>query len=122
MDMQSKLLDQNYLKTRLEELKEIKKGDVKYNIYESDRLFSKTIYIDFYIQGKDKWYKQYSIRISDHEIKCLQEQFIIDRNLTLTKGVKDKFMQLVKKTINRSKNRCFYIEMDKVSNEVQNNE
>lgn len=122
MDMQSKLLDQNYLKTRLEELKEIKKGDVKYNIYESDRLFSKTIYIDFYIQGKDKWYKQYSIRISDHEIKCPQEQFIIDRNLTLTKGVKNKFMELVKKTINRSKNRCFYIEMDKVSNEVQNNE
>lgn len=102
MEKQSKLLDKNYLSTRLREIKEIKRGEIKFSIYESDRTFSKSIYINFYTLHSDGyWYKQGQMRISDHEqANCpLKNQIIIDPDACLEKNTKQKFMKSIERCV-----------------------
>ena len=47
MDKQIKLLNKEYLATRIGEFKEIKRGEVVFKIKDSDRAFSKSIMLSF---------------------------------------------------------------------------
>lgn len=115
METQAKLLDKNYLATRIKEFKEIKRGDIRFEIYDSDRAFSNSVYITFFTYGGNKWYKQFTIRISDHYADSPHEQFIINTQLSLTKHIKEKFMKLVDKVIKHSHMRTFYKEVGKLA-------
>ena len=68
MDKQSKFLSKEYLETRLRDFSAIKKHELYFQIHESDRVLSKTLYIEFWAKDGDKNFKQQTIRISDHII------------------------------------------------------
>lgn len=124
MDKQIKFLSKQYLETRISELKEVRRKEVKFYIKESDRAFSKTLYIEFFCSsGKDKWYKQKTIRISDHLLTdCPHIQFIIEPDNFLTKKKKQQFMKILENAVKKSKTRQFYKELDKISTQGENNE
>lgn len=124
METQIKFLNKQYLETRIRELKQVRRKEVKFEIKESDRAFSKTLYIEFYCNaGKDKWFKQRTLRISDHLLPdCPHAQFIIEPNGFLTKKKKHQFITMLENTVKRSKERQFYIELDKISTRGENNE
>lgn len=105
MDTQSKLLNKQYLETRIRELKEIKTKELEFTIEESDRAFSKSLYINFWCKGKGiEHFKISTLRVSDHEQEvCPFTQFIVYPNNTLTKKKKAELMRLLEQTIRKGK-------------------
>lgn len=124
MDKQIKLLNKQYLETRIKELKEVKRNEIRFEIRESDRAFSRSLYIEFYCLGESgKWFKQKTIRISDHSITdCPHTQFIIEPNSVLSKGKKKQFLRTLEWAVKRSKTRQFKILLDKISTQGENDE
>ena len=105
MDKQIKLLNKEYLATRIGELKEIKRGEATFKIRNSDRVFSKSIYIEFWLpmSGTDKFYKGATLRISDHEQEnCMFEQIIINPEKPLTKKKKAELVRNLDATIKKA--------------------
>ena len=98
MEKQEKFLNKQYLETRVREVKEIRQGVVKFEITESDRLFSKTLYVNFYCFGeKGKWFKNHTLRVSDHNFEdCPHTQFIVEPTEDLTKNL--GFLELINTT------------------------
>lgn len=117
METQIKLLNKQYLDTRIREIKEIRRKEVLFSIEESDRAFSKTLYIRFYTMSSNgKVFKNHTLRISDHEQKdCPHSQFIINPDACLTKKKKEQFMKALEFAIRKAQIRHFYIEMNKIS-------
>lgn len=105
METQSKFLDKRYLETRLNEITEIKRGEMRYEIENSDRADSKSLYIMFFLlNGNSHWQKYATLRISDHEQKnCIFPQFIVAPNDIMTKKKKQKFIGAIKKSVARAK-------------------
>ena len=105
-DTQDKLLDKEYLKIRIEELPEIKRGEVLYSIEESDNLLSKTLYVSFFVPNlyrKNGQFKGATLRISDHKIDTVHTQYIISPDKPLLarhkKGLVGTFKQTIKKAL-----------------------
>jgi hypothetical protein len=48
METQAKLLNKDYLETRLRDLSVIRKKEFSFKIHESDRALSRTLYIEFW--------------------------------------------------------------------------
>ena len=105
MDTQSKLLNRQYLETRIRELKEIRAKELEFTIEESDRVFSRSLYINFWCKGKKfEHFKISTLRVSDHEqADCPFAQFIVYPNNALTKKKKAELMGLLQETIRRGK-------------------
>lgn len=105
METQSKFLSIPYLETRLNEISEIKRGEMRYEIENSDRADSKSLYIMFFmLNGNSRWQKYATLRISDHEQKnCIFPQFIVAPNDIMTKKKKQKFIGAIKKSVARAK-------------------
>ena len=105
MDTQSKLLNKQYLETKIRELKEIRTKELEFTIEESDRVFSKSLYINFWCKGKGiEHFKISTLRVSDHEQEnCPFIQFIVYPNNTLTKKKKAELMRLLQETIRKGK-------------------
>ena len=122
MDRQTKLLNKQYLETRLRELKEIRRKEITFDIEESDRAFSKSLYINFYIEGENgKVYKVSTLRISDHlSSKCPHTQFIIEPNNDLGKKKKTQFMKAVELVVKKARIRFFCKEMEKITKQIEN--
>ena len=58
METQSKFLSIPYLETRLKEIQEIKRGEMKYKIERSDRVNSNSLYITFSMLNRNfRWQK-----------------------------------------------------------------
>jgi hypothetical protein len=117
MDIQAKVLNKQYLETRIREIKEIKRKEIIFDIEESDRVFSKTLYVNFYCQGEDSWwFKGHTLRISDHfQENCPHSQFIINPSEWFTKKKKVQFMKTLENAVKKAKTRCFYKELKKLS-------
>lgn len=116
MDRQSKLLNKQYLETRLRELPEIRHKEIGFDIQESDRAFSNSIYINLYYKDNEKDWKCHTLRISDHLLeKCPHTQFIIEPNSELSKKIKSQFISTVKNCIRKALMRNFYKKLEKVS-------
>ena len=117
MDRQSKFLDKEYLETRLRDFSAIKKHELYFQIHESDRVLSKTLYIEFWVKDGGKNFKQRTIRISDHSIDCPHTQFIIDPYACLTKKKKQQFIRLVESAIKVSKKKNLYRKLENLQKE-----
>jgi GTP-dependent phosphoenolpyruvate carboxykinase len=119
METQIKFLNKQYLETRLREIREIKRKEIKFEIEESDRAFSKTLYVNFFCLGIDnKWFKNHTLRISDHSFAdCPHTQFIIEPNEYMTKKKKQQFIKSIELAIRKAKSRSFRLEMRNISRE-----
>lgn len=124
MEKQIKLLNKQYLETKLREIKEIKRKEVFWDIEESDRAFSKSIYINFYIENTNgsKW-KNHTLRISDHSlIDCPHSQFIIEPNDFLTKKKKSQFAKVLENAIKKAQTKHLFKSLEKISKGKKENE
>lgn len=119
MDTQSKLLNKQYLETRIRELKEIRTKELEFTIQESNRVFSKSLYISFWCKGKEiDHFKIATLRVSDHEQEdCPFIQFIVYPNNTLTKKKKAELMRLLEETIRKGKTNYVKKTIKKLTNE-----
>jgi hypothetical protein len=124
METQSKFLNKQYLETRLREIREIKRKEINFKIEESDRAFSKSLYVNFYCpSGNGKWFKNHTLRISDHPFEnCPHTQFIIDPSAFLTKKKKQQFIRALERSVRNAKTKHFYKEMENILKEDENNE
>lgn len=122
MDRQTKFFNKQYLETRLRELRKIKKKEIFFNIEESDRAFSKSLYINFYIpSSNEKKFKSHTLRISDHALEnCVHSQFIVEPNDYLTKKKKAQFTRILELAVKRAKIKQVYKELNKISREIEN--
>ena len=122
MEKQSKFFEKQYLETRLRELKEVKKKEIFFDIEESDRVFSNSLYINFYTTAVGgKKFKNHTLRISDHfQVDCPHTQFIIEPNCVLIKKKKAQFIRAVETAIRKAQTKHFYKEMNKISKEIAN--
>lgn len=117
MELQSKLLDKEYIKTRLQEIPEIKRKEVSVKFSNSDRPNSISLYIEFWVNGHNTeyGYKNKTIRVSDHRIDTPHTQFIIDPNDELTKKKKSLFMRTLEKGVKMALERSFYKKLSNLS-------
>ena len=124
METQSKFLNKQYLETRLREIREIKLKEITFDIEESDRAFSKSLYVNLYCpSGNGKWFKNHTLRISDHSFKdCLHTQFIIEPSAFLTKKKKQQFVRALETSVRKAKTKHFYKEMKNISGGDVNDE
>lgn len=114
MEKEIKFLNKQYLQTRLNEIKEIKRKEVFYEITDSDRAFSKSIYISFFIQNGNRLFKNHTLRISDHVIDCPHSQFIIEPETILCKKRKAQFMRALEGSVQKALKHNFYKQFDKI--------
>lgn len=113
METQSKFLNKEYLETRLRDFSAFKKHELTFRIHESDRTFSKTLYIEFWAVDGEKHYKQKTLRISDHLLAdCPHIQFIIEPQDCLTKKKKQKFVRVIEDVISLSKHKSLYHKLE----------
>ena len=124
METQIKFLNKKYLDIRLNEHKEIKSKEVFYVIEESDRAFSKSLYINFYCHSyNEKKFKGHTLRISDHLLNdCPHSQFIIEPEMPMTKNKKEQFVKAIKTAIRKAKSKHFYRELNNISVGEMNDE
>lgn len=122
MDTQSKLLNKQYLETRIRELKEIRIKELEFTIEESDRVFSRSLYINFWCKGKGvEYFKISTLRVSDHEQKiCPFTQFIVYPNNTLTKKKKAELMRLLQETVKKGKTNFVKKTINRLTKEKEN--
>lgn len=104
MQQQIKLLNKAYIETQLADIKEIKRKEVGYSIEESDRTFSKTLYVTFHWQTlQGFWFNGVTVRISDHLNKNnRQVQFIVEPNDALTKKVKERLRRTLQNAVKKT--------------------
>ena len=104
METEEKFLNKDYIKIRVNELNSIKNGTYFYEIEESDRANSNSIYVTFYkrltngmkIKGK-------TLRISDHKGKDPNVlDFLVKPAKELTKGRKVSFGEMLRGLEKRS--------------------
>lgn len=100
MDKQLKLFNKEYVESQVRQVKEVRHKQLKFKITESDRAFSKSIYVNFYWQSIDKvWLKGCALRISDHIIdKDLHKTFLIKPENFLDIKTKMKFARALELT------------------------
>lgn len=101
MDYESKFLDKNYLATRLRDFKDIKNGNVTFDIYESDRAESASLYVRFFVNG----FNRHTLRVSDHTCTTPHTQFIVCQTDILSKKKKEQFVKLVESSIRKAKSK-----------------
>ena len=58
METQAKLLNKDYLETRLRDLSVIRKKEFSFKIHESDRALSRTLYIEFWKKEGENYHFQ----------------------------------------------------------------
>ena len=122
METESRFLDENYIRVRLDELKEIRNREYSYTISRSNRENSKSIYVRFdrkYIyNGEEHFFGGSQVRISDHPIQSENNpslvQFIVDEKTPLSKGRKAQFMNAFKEGLRRTKRRNFLRDLSKL--------
>jgi len=105
MELENKLLDENYISTRLNEIREIRKGEVRYEIVRSNREYSNTLYVYFLTMvAPNQWWRQNKVRISDHISKTTDirsgKQFIVKPDQILNKKRKALLMRTFENSIN----------------------
>lgn len=107
METQSRLLNKDYLETRLRDIGAIRRKELTFQIHESDRALSKTLYIEFWEKDGEKNIKLKTIRVSDHlqEENCPHIQFIVKPYDFLTKKKKQQFIKTVERAIRSAQRR-----------------
>lgn len=100
MDTQIKLLNKDYIESQAGQLKEVRQKLLKVKFEETDRAFSRSIYVIFYVRApKGYWRRGCGLRISDHLLADdPHTTFLIKPNKVLDKKTKKKFIHALEVT------------------------
>ena len=116
MDKQSRLLDPEYISIRIQELKPIRRNELKFRLENSNRTYSNSIYVIFYSQTKDFHYKAHTLRISDHpQLHCVHSEFIVKPDEDLTKKKKEQFMRALELASKKALEKEMYCNLNKIT-------
>lgn len=115
MEKQNKFLDKKYIENRLDLIKEIHTGQIHYSIEESNRVMSKSLYVNFYCGGT----RCHTLRISDHTLpSCVHTQFIVEPFENATKKKRLQFAKLVDSCIQKAMKKYYYTVIRKMEEKV----
>lgn len=122
MAKQNKFFEKEYVETILRDFKPIKSKEISFQIYDSDRSYSKSMYIGFWHHIKDiGWRKLATLRVSDHIDKnCIHPQFIVDLSKVLTKKKVELFKRTINNCIKRCKHKVLQLNINKISRMFDN--
>lgn len=95
METQIKLFNKAYVESQVRQVKEVRHKELRFTIEESDRAFSRTLYVSFWYCSIDKtWLKGCTLRISDHLLQNdVHTTFLVKPLNWLDKKTKQKFMR-----------------------------
>lgn len=95
METQIKLLNKDYVESQVRQVKEVRDKQLRFEIDESDRTFSRSIYVNFYWCSVDNaWLKGCTLRISNHLLpNNIHTTFLVKPDNLLDKKTKQKFMR-----------------------------
>lgn len=115
MDTQMKLFDEAYVESQVRQVKEVRQKKIDFEIYKSDRVFSRTIYVNFICNAVDgTLLKGCTLRISDHLLPNeIHRTFLVKPDNFLDKKTKEKFRKAleltasdtIKKTVRKNLNK-----------------
>lgn len=120
--LESEFLKPDFLEKILQEFPELVNGHLKYEIYGSNRKWSRTIYIKFFmplnynhrIEGK-------TLRISNHRHKKnVHKQFIIDTEAEIVGHRMDVFKRTVQNCINETRQKILYFSFKRINKNGNN--
>lgn len=126
METELKLLDKNYIETRIGEFKEIRSKQVAYKIEDSNRENSASVYVRFYIVNKkgdgESYFGGTTVRISDHPLSAERlntnssyKQFIVKPNMVLCKKRKAMFVKVLENAIKETFKTSFRLTLKNLS-------
>lgn len=120
IETEMKFLDKDYIEAKLKEIPKIENHRVSYHIKESDRSYSKTIYINFYIKIKGVWLKEHTLRISDHLVpRTHYPTFLIKPSKQLTPKRKQQFVKVLENAVEWTCVKHFKFAMRSVQKEIK---
>lgn len=99
MDYQSKFLDKSFVFNRVSANADIRKGAVQFKLDASPRPNSKTLYVEFWING----YRYNTMRISDHKANTPYATFFVIPDAPMTAQKKKMFDRTVANAIEKCK-------------------
>ncbi len=115
MDTQMKLFDEAYVESQVRQVKEVRQKKIDFEIYKSNRVFSRTIYVNFICNAVDgTLLKGCTLRISDHLLPNeIYRTFLVKPDNFLDKKTKEKFRKAleltasdtIKKTVRKNLNK-----------------
>lgn len=125
METELKFLDENYIETRVREIKEVRTKQVAYKIEHSNNQDSSSIYIRFYIINKkgdeEKYFGGTTVRISDHVLSAERlnanssyKQFIVKPEMVLCKKRKAMFMKVLENAVKLTFRTSFNIHLSHI--------
>lgn len=118
---ESEFLNPQFLINVLNEFPEIVNGHIKYEIYGSNRKWSRTVYIRFTVPIS---YKNYvngrTLRISNHRHKKnVHKQFIIDPDAEIVGHKMDVFKRTVQNCIKETRQKTLYYLFKRINQEKE---
>ena len=122
METQSKLLEEQYISTRLQEFKEIKRKEISFTINKSNVENSVSTYVHFCTNHDGNWVGCTTLRISDHlhhDKNLKEKQFIIEPSAILTKKKKELFMRTLEQTLKTTLKKQVFSKLNKLSREIE---
>ena len=122
METQIKLLNKAYVESQVLQVKEVRHKQLKFEIEESDRAFSKSIYVSFYWCSVDKsWLKGCTLRISDHLLQNdVHTTFLVKPLNWLDKKTKQKFMRALELVASNTAKKAVRKNLDRLSKRFVN--
>ena len=117
MDTQMKLFDEAYVESQVRQVKEVRQKKIDFGIYKSDRVFSRTIYVNFICNAVDgTLLKGCTLRISDHLLPNeTHRTFLVKPDNFLDKKTKEKFRKALELTASDTIKKSIRKNLDKLS-------
>lgn len=117
METQIKLFNKDYVESQVRQVKEVWHKQLRFDIEESDRAFSKTLYVNFYWCSVDNtWLKGCTLRISNHIVpNDIHKTFLVKPENFLDKKTKAKFMRALELTASDTIKKSVRKNLDRLS-------
>jgi len=122
METQIKLFNKAYVESQVRQIKEVRHKQLKFDIQESDRAFSRTLYVSFFFNSVDnKWLKGCTLRISDHLLPNeLYKTFLVKPNDFLDKKTKAKFIRALELVASDTSKKSVRKNLDRLTKRFKN--
>lgn len=117
MEKQVKLFNKDYVESQVRQVKEVRHKQLRFDIEESDRAFSKSLYVNFYWCSVDKtWLKGCTLRISNHLLSNdIHTTFLVKPDNFLDKKTKQKFMRALELVASNTTKKAVRKNLDRLS-------
>ena len=122
METQIKLFDEAYVESQVRQVKEVRQKKINFGIYKSDRVFSRTIYVNFICNAVDgTLLKGCTLRISDHLLPNeTHKTFLVKPDNFLDKKTKEKFRKALELTARDTIKKTVRKNLDKLTKRFKN--